>query len=290
MPETMLIFDPAAKRRQRRRAAARFAAHDFLHAEIAARLLDRLGDIRRQFPLALLQGVAPDWLGPRLDPASGIERLVGQGADFIADEDLLPLADGKFDLVISLLNLHWVNDLPGALIQLQRSLKPDGLFLAAVFGGETLTELRQAWLQAESELEGGVSPHVAPMMTTYDGAGLLQRAGFALPVADAERINVTYGDVFALLRDLRFMGEGNALRDRRRGFTRRATLLRMAEIYAERFSGPDGRLTATFEVVMLTGWRPAPNQQQPLKPGSATLRLADALGTVEHKAGDKAGR
>lgn len=283
-----MIFDPAAKRQHRHRIAAGFHAYDFLHAEVAARLLDRLRDIRRQFPLALLQGVAPAWLAPRLDQAFGIEHLIGQGADFVAQEDMLPLASGRFDLVLSLLNLHWVNDLPGALIQLQQSLKPDGLFLAGLFGGDTLTELRQAWLAAESELEGGVSPHVAPMMTTYDGAGLLQRAGFALPVADAERITVTYADAFALMRDLRFMGEGNALLGRRKGFTRRATMLRMAEIYTERFAQADGRIPATFEIVMLTGWRPDASQQQPLKPGSAKARLADALGTVEHKAGDKA--
>jgi NADH dehydrogenase [ubiquinone] 1 alpha subcomplex assembly factor 5 len=288
MAETMLIFDPAAKRQHRRRIAGRFHAHDFLHAEVASRLLDRLRDIRRQFPLTLLQGVAPGWLTPRLDQAFGIERLIGQGTDFVAQEDMLPLDGGRFDLAISLLNLHWVNDLPGALIQLQRSLKPDGLFLAALFGGDTLTELRQSWLAAESELEGGVTPHVAPMMTTYDGAGLLQRAGFALPVADAERITVTYADAFALMRDLRGMGEANVLLGRRKGFSRRATMLRMAQIYTERFGQADGRIPASFEIVMLTGWRPDASQQQPLKPGSAKARLADALGTVEHKAGDKA--
>ncbi len=288
MAETMLIFDSAAKRRQRRRAAAGFAAHDFLHAEAADRLLDRLADIRRQFPLALLQGAVPAWLAQR-PQAAAIGDMVGLGSDFVAQEDLLPLAEGRFDLALCLLNLHWVNDLPGALIQLQRCLKPDGLFLAALLGGDTLTELRQAWLLAESESGLGATPHVSPMVGTYDGAALLQRAGFALPVADAERVTVTYRDAFALMRELRGMGEGNALLGRHKGFTRRSTMLRMAQIYAERFSEPDGRIRATFEFVMLTGWRPDPSQQQPLKPGSAKLRLADALGTTEHKAGDKAG-
>lgn len=288
MAETMLIFDPAAKRQHRRRAAGNFAAFDFLHAEAAERLLDRLRDIRRQFPLALLQGAPAAWLAPRL-AGSSIGQVIGMGSDFMAQEDMLPLAEARFDLVLSLLNLHWVNDLPGALIQLQRCLKPDGLFLAALFGGDTLTELRQAWLLAESELATGASPHVAPMVGTYDGAALLQRAGFALPVADAERITVTYADAFALMRDLRGMGEANALLGRRKGFTPRASLLRMAQIYAEHFAAPDGRIRATFEFVMLTGWRPDASQQQPLKPGSAKLRLADALGVKEHKAGDKAG-
>lgn len=285
----MLIFDRSAKRLHRIRAARRFAEHDFLHREIAERLLDRLADIRREFPLALLQGGAADWLSPLLDARFGIRRVVGmdmagRGQALVADEDLLPLAEGRFDLALCLLNLHWVNDLPGALVQLRRALKPDGLLLAALFGGETLTELRQAWLAAESELEGGAGPHVSPMVATYDGAALLQRAGFALPVADAERITVTFPDPFALLRDLRGMGEANALIGRRKGFTRRATLFRMAEIYAQRFGLPDGRIPATFEVVMLTGWSPDASQQKPLRPGEAKLRLADALGAVEHKA------
>ncbi len=285
----MLIFDRSAKRLHRIRAARRFAEHDFLHREIAERLLDRLADIRREFPLALLQGGAADWLSPLLAGRFGIRRVVGmdmagRGQALVADEDLLPLAEGRFDLALCLLNLHWVNDLPGALVQLRRALKPDGLLLAALFGGETLTELRQAWLAAESELEGGAGPHVSPMVATYDGAALLQRVGFALPVADAERITVTFPDPFALLRDLRGMGEANALIGRRKGFTRRATLFRMAEIYAQRFGLPDGRIPATFEVVMLTGWSPDASQQKPLRPGEAKLRLADALGTTEHKA------
>ncbi|MBX3455753.1 methyltransferase domain-containing protein [Ferrovibrio sp.] len=290
MTETMLIFDRAAKRLHRARAAHGFAAHDFLHREIAERLLDRLADIRREFPLALLQGASPDWLQPLLAGRFGIQRLVGMdmaptGQQLVADEDLLPLAEGRFDLALCLLNLHWVNDLPGALVQLRRALKPDGLLLAALFGGDTLTELRQSWLAAESELEGGAGPHVSPMVATYDGAALLQRTGFALPVADAERITVTFRDPFALMRDLRGMGEANAVLGRRKGFTRRASLLRMAEIYAERFGLPDGRIPATFEVVMLTGWSPDASQQQPLRPGEAKLRLADALGAVEHKVG-----
>jgi len=291
-----MIFDRAAKRSQRARAAPGFSGFDFLYRDIAERLLDRLSDIPRAFPFALLQGPAVDWLEPQLAGRGGIKRLLGMApaaalarpGGLVADEDILPFNEAGFDLVLSLLNLHWVNDLPGALIQAQHALKPDGLFLAALFGGETLTELRQSWLAAESELEGGASPHVAPMVAIQDGAALLQRAQFALPVADAERITVTYRDVFALMRDLRLMGEGNALIDRRRGFTRRRTLLRMAEIYSERFGLPDGRIPATFEAIMLTGWRPHESQQKPLRPGEARLRLADALGSEEHAAGDKA--
>jgi SAM-dependent methyltransferase len=207
-----------------------------------------------------------------------------------ADEEALPFRDGAFDLIVSALTLQFVNDLPGALVQIRRTLKPDGLFLAALVGGETLTELRQAFAAAESEIEGGASPHVAPFADLRDLGALLQRAGFALPVADSDRITVRYDSVFALMHDLRRMGATNALVDRRRAPLRRATLMRMAEIYAEKFADNDGRIRATFEIVWLSGWAPHPSQQQPLRPGSAKARLADALGTRELPAGEKAPR
>jgi hypothetical protein len=188
---------------------------------------------------------------------------------------------------VSALTLQYVNDLPGVLVQIRCALKPDGLFLAALIGGESLTELRQSFAQAESEIEGGLSPRVAPFADVRDLGALLQRAGFALPVVDSERLTVRYDTVFDLMRDLRRMGAANALTERRRAPLRRATLLRMAEIYAERFADADKRLRATFEIVWLSGWAPDPSQQKPLKPGSARTRLADALNTREIPAGEK---
>lgn len=291
MNDTMQVFDRAAKRRQRQRVARKAGDYDFLRAAVAERLLDRLDDIRRGFPLALVQGCDAAWLQSHLGARGQIERIVsmdatrGSGLHAVGDEEFLPFAEGKFDLVIALLNLHWVNDLPGALIQIRRVLKPDGLFLGAMLGGSTLSEMRQCWLAAEAEIEGGASPRISPMAETLDGAALLQRAGFALPVADSEIIPVTYSDAFGLMRDLRGMGETNAVLARRKGFTRRATLLRMVELYQQRFAGPDGRIPATFEMISLTGWSPHESQQRPLRPGQAKHSLADALGTVAHPIG-----
>ncbi len=290
----MQIFDRAVKRRHRQRAAWQAAEYDFLRAAVAERLLDRLEDIRRTFPLTLVQGCDADWLKPRLQGRGGIETLVSMDSipgpsllHVVGDEEFLPFAGQRFDLVIALLNLHWVNDLPGALLQIQRALKPDGLFLGAMLGGSTLSELRQSWLAAESELEGGASPRVSPMAETLDGAALLQRAGFALPVADSEVIRVTYADAIRLMRDLRGMGEANATFTRRKSFTRRATLFRMADIYQQRFADGDGRIRAGFEVITLTGWSPHGSQQKPLRPGMAANRLAAALDTVEYPLGGR---
>ena len=208
----------------------------------------------------------------------------------MADEEALPFRDASLDLVVSALALQFVNDLPGTLIQIRRALKPDGLFLAAMIGGDSLTELRAAFAEAEAEVEGGVSPRVAPFADLRDLGALLQRAGFALPVTDVDRVTVRYASPLALMHDLRRMGAGNALTERRRTPLRRATLRRMLEIYAERFADADGRIRATFEIVWLSGWAPHESQQQPLAPGSAKTRLADALGTREISAGEKAGR
>jgi SAM-dependent methyltransferase len=207
-----------------------------------------------------------------------------------ADEEALPFGDATLDLVVSALTLQYVNDLPGVLVQIRRALKPDGLFLGALIAGETLTELRQAFAAAESEVEGGASPRVAPFADLRELGALLQRAGFALPVTDVDRLTVRYDSVFGLMRDLRRMGATNALHARRRAPLKRATLHRLAEIYAERFADDDGRLRATFEIVWLSGWAPHPDQQQPLRPGSAKTRLADALGTREISTGEKATR
>ncbi len=301
VPEGASVFDRRRVRLNRDRAAAGFAGADFLVREVADRLADRLLDIRRTFPLALDLGCHRGEFGRVLAGRGGIERLIqadlapemaalAGGSAIACDEELLPFAEGSLDAVFSCLSLHWVNDLPGALVQIRRALKPDGLFLAAFFGGETLVELRQAWLEAESIVEGGVSPRVSPFADLRDAASLLQRAGFALPVADADRLTVTYPGALALMRELKAMGEANAQIERRRSPTRRDTLAAAAALYQQRFAEPDGRVRATFQVIHLIGWAPSAEQPKALRPGSAAQRLADALGTEEKKAGEKTGR
>jgi SAM-dependent methyltransferase len=300
-PDPLLVFDRATLRQRRERAARNWDRHAFLKREISGRLVDRLADVRRAFPLALDLGSH----GDEVATALGEHKLVGQlvradlgrgfasrarGPAVVADEEFLPFASGRFDLVLSAMDLHWVNDLPGTLIQIARVLKPDGLFLGAMLGGATLWQLRQALAAAESEIDGGLSPRVSPFADLRDTAGLLQRAGFALPVADSETIEIEYDNALALMRDLSRMGESNLVAERRRGVTRRATLLRAAELYGERFSLPSGRVAASFEVLYLHGWSPHASQPRPLKPGSAAQRLADALGTSEMSAGEKAER
>jgi SAM-dependent methyltransferase len=296
---TPLIFDRALLRIRRRRAAA-LGAETFLLDRVAADLAERLAAVLRRFDVALDLATPGGALSRKLADLDSVGTTVAAadvaGRDepaalFVAaDEEALPFRDGAFDLVVSALALQFVNDLPGTLLQIRRALKPDGLLLAALIGGETLTELRQAFAAAEAEIEGGVSPRVAPFADLRDLGALLQRAGFALPVTDIDRITVRYPSAFALMHDLRRMGATNVLRDRRHVPLRRATLMRMAEIYAERFGDEDGRLPATFEINWLSGWAPHPSQQQPLKPGSARARLADALGTREISTGEKAGR
>jgi len=232
-------------------------------------------------------------LGPRFrgdERGEGFDSTEGVRALTVAaDEEALPFRDSSLDLVVSALALQFVNDLPGALIQIRRALKPDGLLIAALIGGDSLSELREAFAQAESEVEGGVSPRVAPFADLRDLGALLQRAGFALPVTDIDRVTVRYSSPLALMHDLRRMGATNVLTERRRKPLRRATLQRLFEIYAERFADPDGRIRSTFEIVWLSGWAPHESQQQPLKPGSAKTRLADALRTTEVSTGEKAG-
>ena len=264
---------------------------DFLHRRAAEDAAERLAGIMRQFPLAVdlssRGGVFAQALAGS-DAAARVDRLIE--ADFLSaathlvlDEEALPFATESLDLAVSLLSLHSINDLVGALIQIRQALKPDGLFLGALFGGETLKELRQALLQAEDEVTGGAGPRVSPFADALDGASLLQRAGFALPVSDIDRVTVRYSHPLKLMADLRAMGETNVLFDRPRRALTRAVLARTSDIYAERFSLPDGRVTATFDIITLTGWAPADSQQQPLRPGSAKMRLADALGVAEGK-------
>jgi SAM-dependent methyltransferase len=293
-----MIFDRALIRRRRRRADALGTA-TFLLDRVATELADRLAAVLRRFDLALDLGTPGEQVRTALASLGSIgtivraDALADDGGKYperviAADEEALPFGDATFDLVVSALTLQFVNDLPGVLVQIRRALKPDGLFLAALLGGETLTELRQAFAAAESEVEGGASPRVAPFADLRELGALLQRAGFALPVTDVDRLTVRYDSVLGLMRDLRRMGATNALHARRRAPLKRVTLHRLAEIYAERFADDDGRVRATFEIVWLSGWAPHPDQQQPLKPGSAKTRLADALGTREISTDEKA--
>ncbi len=292
------LFDRALHRRRLGRAARSYGGADFLKRRAAEDIVQRLEAIQRQFPLAVDLGArngafaqalaasdASAKVGTLIEADLSPAMLRGRaGARLVLDEERLPFADAALDLAVSSLALHWTNDLVGALIQLRRALKPDGLFIGAILGGATLTELRQALLQAESELAPGVGPRVSPFADAYDGAALLQRAGFALPVSDVDRVTVRYAHPLKLLADLRAMGETNVLVERPRAPLTRPILARTFEIYVQKFGQPDGRIPATFEIITLTGWAPHPDQQQPLKPGSAKVRLADALGVVEHKA------
>jgi SAM-dependent methyltransferase len=299
MPVNPTIFDRPLLRAHQRRARARGAA-TFLVDHVAAELAERLAAVLRIFDVAVDLGTPTDALRRALADTDKIGTLIaaepsagardGEGLRVVADEEALPFADASLDLVVSALALQWVNDLPGTLVQIRRALKPDGLLMAAMLGGDTLIELREAFASAESEIEGGLSPRVAPFADLRELGALMQRAGFALPVVDSDRLTVRYESAFALMRDLRAMGATNVLAERRRAPLRRATLMRMAEIYAERFADADGRVRATFEIAWLSGWSPHESQQKPLKPGSASQRLADALGAKELPAGEKTGR
>ncbi len=297
------IFDRRVVRLHRDRAARRYPAltgsrnPEFLHEEVTDRLLERLDEVRAPFADCLYLGCRHAPATRRLAGRAGMQRIVQADTSpamaaaarsanrffpaLCLDEECLPFADGTFDLVFAPLSLHWVNDLPGTLIQLNRLLRPNGLLLAALFGGGTLAELREALGVAELAVEGGVSPRISPFADVRDGGDLLQRAGFAMPMVDRERIGATYEHAFGLMIDLRNMGETNAVAMRRKGFSRRQTLVEAADVYLRRFADDGGRLHATFEAIFLTGWAPAPGQPRPLRPGSAGARLADALGSRE---------
>ncbi|MEP9348759.1 methyltransferase domain-containing protein [Xanthobacter sp. KR7-225] len=285
-----LVFDRALLRRRLARAA-RLGPATFLLDRAAEDLAERLGAVSRRFETALDIGTPTDAAARVLDVHPAVGRVFraapaalglapGAGA-VVADAEALPFAGEQLDLVVSLLALQGVNDLPGALAQVRRALRPDGLFLAALLGGRSLAELRQAFAEAESETTDGLSPRVAPFADVRNLGALLQRAGFALPVTDVDKVVVRYASPFALFDDLRRMGGANALAERRRVPLRRATLLRAAEIYQQRFADPDKRVRATFEILWLSGWAPHASQQQPLKPGSAKMRLADALAATK---------
>jgi SAM-dependent methyltransferase len=282
------VFDRRLLGRRRTRAAAGLAGVDFLIRAVAERLAERVTDVRRRFPLALELGCHTGQLAVALGASGPVETLVqadlapamlrrAQGLRVAADEELLPFGAGRFDLVLSCFSLHWVNDLPGTLLQIGRVLKPDGLFLAALPGGATLVELREALMRAELELEGGAGLRVAPAVDLRDAGGLLQRAGLALPIVDLETIQVTYDHPLKLIQELRAMGEAGALVAQHRRPLRRATLLRACEIYRDLFADGAGRVPATFQILMLSGWRPGPDQPQPLRRGSGRVDLARAL-------------
>jgi SAM-dependent methyltransferase len=280
-----LIFDRDLLLIRQARARGQGAA-TFLLDRVAEEFAERLSAVLRQFELGADVGTPTDGLQRELKKTGKVRRFI----EAPIDDEILRFAEASLDLAVSALALQHVNDLPGMLVQIRLALKPDGLFMGALLCGDTLTELRQAFAQAESEIEGGISPRVAPFADLRDLGALLQRAGFALPVVDSDKLVVRYDSAFGLMRDLRGMGATNVLLERRKTPLRRATLMRMAEIYARRFADPDGRVRATFEIGWMSGWAPHESQQKPLKPGSATQRLADALGTKEMPAGDKARR
>ncbi|MFP6749286.1 MAG: methyltransferase domain-containing protein [Alphaproteobacteria bacterium] len=288
MPGPPKIFDRPTVRRHRDRAAAGLAAYDFLLREVAERLADCLLDFKRGFPLALDLGCHGGQLAGVLAGRGGIERLVQCDLSpamvglvspprLVADEEALPFAPAQFDLILSVLSLHWVNDLPGTLSQIRRCLKPDGLFLAAIPGGGTLDELRQALLAAEMAVLGGASPRVSPFVSAHDAAALMQRAGFALPVVDTDRIVLSYKDPFAMMAELRGLGEGNAVAERSRRFTPRAVIEAAAHNYHRDHGEGNGRIPATFQIITLTGWAPHESQQKPLTRGSGHRPLSDAF-------------
>lgn len=288
------LFDKAQLVRMRDRAAADFGDYSFLKDLAAERLADRLADVRRHFQQGLDVGCHDGRLAPALMATGKLAQLsfTDISPAFLASlpnpadgrlmtGETLPAEEAEFDLVTSCLFLHWITDLPGLLKQMRLALKPDGLLLVSMLGGRTLSELRACLNAAETELSGGMHARCAPMADIRDIGGLMQRAGLALPVADSDIITVHYPNMFRLLADLRGMAETNALMQRPKQFTSRALFLRTAEIYQERFGLEDGQIPASFEIITITGWAPDASQPQPLKPGTASHRLAQALDTVE---------
>jgi SAM-dependent methyltransferase len=273
-PTTAPVLFDRALLRARQDRALRVGPATFLLDRVAEEMAERLHAVLREFKSAADVGTPGDQVRNAL--AGRLNQLARVGLPEQESEPL-PLQPASLDLVVSALAFQFVNDLPGVLAQIGRALRPDGLLLAAMVGGDTLTELRQCFAAAEAELEGGASPRVAPFADLRDVGALLQRAGLALPVTDVDRIVVRYDSAFALMQDLRRMGATNILIERRRTATRRATMLRMAQIYGERFADADGRIRATFDIVWLSGWAPHESQQQPLKPGSAKAGLAEAV-------------
>jgi SAM-dependent methyltransferase len=294
-------FDPRRVRLRRARAASTVSQADFLLSRVIGDGVDRIMAINRTFPLAVDIASHGGLFARQMFSTPGGQEKVGAivcveadqravtaRSSVVAHPEEFPFAPESVSLVTAFLSLHVVNDLPGMFIQAKRALKPDGLFLATLFGGRTLQELRSVLVEAEAEITGGVAPRVMPFIDVQDGARLLQRAGFALPVADTDVVTVRYSTPFALFRDLRAMGETSVLAGAYRPL-RRDVLARAVSLYAERFGDEDGKVRATFELVTVTGWAPDESQQKPLRPGSAKARLSDALGTVEQTTGEKAG-
>ena len=298
MNDERFLFDRKLLRARRARFAHEIKAREFLLAHVAREIAERVELMLRPFPLALDLGAYHGLLGRQVAALPSVGTMIWAESalafaalcpkpSLVCDEDLLPFKDASLNLVISGLALHRVNDLPGALVQIRRALAPDGLFIAALLGAGALIELRRALLEAEAETEGGASPRISPFGDVREYGALLQRAGFALPVADAETLEVLYKSPRELMREVRALGGGNVLLARSRKPLSRQTLQRAEELYRARHATPDGRVKASFEIVYLAGWGPDPSQQQPLKPGSAAQRLADALDTTELSAGDK---
>lgn len=288
---------------QRRARAARKPAHDhFLRTRIVQDMIDRLCAVNRHFPVCVEIGGtgsfaratrAPDCpIADKIDHVipMDIHRDCAAHGGLVADEERLPIADASVDLIVSPLCLHAVNDVPGALVQIRRALKPDGLFIGALFGGASLTELRTCLREAESAITGGAGFRIAPMADALDLSQLLQRAGFTLPVSDMDRVAVRYANPMTLLADLRAMGETAAMVDRARRPLRRDVVMDAMARYQAQYADPDGKCRASFDIIWATGWAEHESQQKPLKPGSAKMRLADALNTTEHSAGEKARR
>jgi NADH dehydrogenase [ubiquinone] 1 alpha subcomplex assembly factor 5 len=282
------VFDRRLLRQRRERVAPALDGFDFLIREAAARLVERLGDVRRAFSLALELGCHTGQLAAALHGSAQVGRLIqadlaydmvrrAPGERLVADEEALPLGPGRLDLVLSCFSLHWVNDLPGALAQIRYALKPDGLFLAIMPGGTTLFELRESLMRAELEITGGAGPRVSPFIDVRDAGMLLQRAGFALPVVDVDTITVTYDHPLRLLAELRGMGEASVLAPPSRNLGR-STLPLACELYRQLFGGADGRIPATFQLLTMSGWAPDPRQPKPIRRGSGQVHLAEALG------------
>lgn len=287
-PNSSRVFDRTKVAKNRDRAAKNFCDHDFLFKEVAMRLGDNLRDINRTFNTIVDLGCHAGELSSHIptshnpliiqqDLSQSMLELCGE-CRVQGDEEFLPYQPESLDLVISNLSLHWVNDLPGVFAQIRQSLKPDGLFLATLFGGDSLRELRASLMQAEINLKGGVSPHISPFVDIKDAGSLLQRAGFALPVVDRDTITVTYKNMFRLMKELNGMGEGNALSKRFRGLSSRAVMMEAARIYEEKFADERGRLKVTFDIITLMGWAPHKSQQKPLKPGSGKVNLGEVFG------------
>lgn len=284
------IFNRGLLKLRRDKCAKNFAKHAFLNQEISQRLIDNLQDIKRAFNTVLNLNVDKATIRDHLQDSFILNQDISlnmarrsESCAVQGDEEFLPFKDQSLDLVLSCLNLHWVNDLPGALAQIIHSLRPDGLFLAAALGGETLNELRSSMLKADIDQSGGSSPHISPFMDIRDGGALMQRAGFALPVVSTERITVKYSDAFSLMKELKGMGENNALIKGYKGLSSRALMMKVAQYYQDDFADAKGRIPATFDIIYMQGWAPHDSQQQPLKPGSAKMALKDALGAEPPK-------